>query len=132
MPQTTLYDRTGASIGSVELSDALFDAPVNEAVLHQVVTAQLAGRHLAQPRPGEGIGQATSHLQPFAGGGAAQEQDAPFRRPRGGGEPIQVNARRDDDWIGAQLAQQLGGCGRVGNHRRGIGDRPAREPAMGG
>ncbi len=46
MPQTTLYDRTGASIGSVELSDQLFDAPVNAAVLHQVVTAQLAGRHL--------------------------------------------------------------------------------------
>jgi large subunit ribosomal protein L4 len=46
MPQTTLYDRTGASIGSVELSDELFDAPVNAAVLHQVVTAQLAGRHL--------------------------------------------------------------------------------------
>jgi large subunit ribosomal protein L4 len=46
MPQATLYDRTGASVGSVELSDELFAAPVNEAVLHQVVTAQLAGRHL--------------------------------------------------------------------------------------
>jgi large subunit ribosomal protein L4 len=46
MPQTTLYDRTGASVGSVELPDALFAAPVNAAVLHQVVTAQLAGRHL--------------------------------------------------------------------------------------
>ena len=46
MPHTTLYDRTGASIGSVELSDELFDAPVNAAVMHQVVTAQLAGRHL--------------------------------------------------------------------------------------
>jgi large subunit ribosomal protein L4 len=46
MPQTTLYDRTGASVGSVELSDELFAAPVNAAVLHQVVTAQLAGRHL--------------------------------------------------------------------------------------
>jgi large subunit ribosomal protein L4 len=44
MPQTTLYDRTGASVGSVELADELFAAPVNEAVLHQVVTAQLAGR----------------------------------------------------------------------------------------
>ncbi|MBA2313883.1 MAG: 50S ribosomal protein L4 [Chloroflexi bacterium] len=44
MPQTTLYDRAGKDIGSVELSDALFAAPVNEAVLHQVVTAQLAGR----------------------------------------------------------------------------------------
>jgi large subunit ribosomal protein L4 len=46
MPQTTLYDRTGASVGSVELNDALFDAPVNVAVLHQVVTAQLAARRL--------------------------------------------------------------------------------------
>jgi len=46
MPQTTLYDRTGASIGSVELSEELFGAPINIAVLHQVVLAQLAGRHL--------------------------------------------------------------------------------------
>ena len=44
MPQTTLYDKTGKNVGSVELADALFAAPVNAAVLHQVVTAQLAGR----------------------------------------------------------------------------------------
>ena len=44
MAQTTLYDRTGASVGSVELHDGLFAAPVNEAVMHQVVIAQLAGR----------------------------------------------------------------------------------------
>jgi large subunit ribosomal protein L4 len=46
MPQATVYDRTGASVGSVELSDALFAAPVNEAVLHQAVTAQLAARRI--------------------------------------------------------------------------------------
>ena len=46
MPQTTLYDRTGASVGSVELPDLLFAAPVNAAVMHQVVTAQLAARRL--------------------------------------------------------------------------------------
>ena len=44
MPHTTLYDRTGKDVGSVELIDELFDAPVNTAVLHQVVVAQLAGR----------------------------------------------------------------------------------------
>ena len=44
MPQTTLYDKTGASVGKVELTDDLFAAPVNAAVLHQVVIAQLAGR----------------------------------------------------------------------------------------
>ena len=46
MPQTTLYDKTGASVGNVELNDELFAAPVNVAVLHQVVTAQLAGRRM--------------------------------------------------------------------------------------
>ena len=46
MPQTTLYDRTGAAVGSVDLAEALFAAPVNEAVLHQAVVAQLAGRRL--------------------------------------------------------------------------------------
>ena len=46
MPQTTLYARSGEAIGTVELSDDLFAAPVNVAVLHQAVTAQLAGRRL--------------------------------------------------------------------------------------
>jgi large subunit ribosomal protein L4 len=44
MAQTTLYNRAGDSVGNVELNDELFAAPVNTAVLHQVVTAQLAGR----------------------------------------------------------------------------------------
>jgi large subunit ribosomal protein L4 len=46
MPQTTLYDRSGQAVGSIELSDDLFAAPVNAAVLHQVVTAQLAARRI--------------------------------------------------------------------------------------
>jgi large subunit ribosomal protein L4 len=44
MPSTPLYDRAGKTVGNVELSDELFAAPVNTAVLHQVVTAQLAAR----------------------------------------------------------------------------------------
>lgn len=44
MPTIPLYDRTGSKVGDVELSDALFAAPINAAVLHQVVTAQLAAR----------------------------------------------------------------------------------------
>jgi large subunit ribosomal protein L4 len=46
MPQTTLYASSGEAIGTVELADTLFAAPVNAAVLHQAVTAQLAGRRL--------------------------------------------------------------------------------------
>jgi large subunit ribosomal protein L4 len=44
MASTTLFDKAGKNLGSGELHDELFGAPVNEAVLHQVVTAQLAGR----------------------------------------------------------------------------------------
>ena len=44
MPSIPLYDKTGKTVGDVELSDELFAAPVNTAVLHQVVTAQLAAR----------------------------------------------------------------------------------------
>jgi large subunit ribosomal protein L4 len=46
MPATTLYDRSGAEIGSVDLPDALFAAPVNASVIHQAVTAQLATRRI--------------------------------------------------------------------------------------
>jgi large subunit ribosomal protein L4 len=44
MPQTILYDRKGKNVGNVDLDEVLFAAPINEAVLHQAVTAQLAGR----------------------------------------------------------------------------------------
>ncbi|HVQ21939.1 MAG TPA: 50S ribosomal protein L4 [Candidatus Saccharimonadia bacterium] len=46
MATITLYVKTGATAGTVELPDGLFAAPVNTAVMHQVVIAQLAGRHL--------------------------------------------------------------------------------------
>ena len=44
MPTTALFDKTGSETGTIDLPDALFAAPVNEAVMHQAVVAQLAGR----------------------------------------------------------------------------------------
>lgn len=44
MPTIALFDKTGGEIGTIDLPDALFAAPVNEAVMHQAVLAQLAGR----------------------------------------------------------------------------------------
>ena len=87
MPQTTLYDRTGASVGSVELADELFAAPVNEAVLHQVVTAQLAGRrtgtHDTKTR-GEVRG---GGRKPYRQKGTGRARQGSIRAPhyRGGG-----------------------------------------------
>lgn len=46
MPSTTLFSKTGAELGTVELNEVLFNAPINEALIHQAVTAQLAGRRL--------------------------------------------------------------------------------------
>jgi large subunit ribosomal protein L4 len=87
MPQTTLYDRNGASVGNVELSDELFAAPVNEAVLHQVATAQLAGRrtgtHDSRTR-GEVAG---GGKKPYRQKGTGRARQGSTRAPhyRGGG-----------------------------------------------
>ena len=87
MPQTTLYDRTGASVGTVDLSDVLFAAPVNASVLHQVVTAQLAGRrtgtHDTKTR-GEVRG---GGRKPYKQKGTGRARQGTIRAPqyRGGG-----------------------------------------------
>jgi large subunit ribosomal protein L4 len=44
MPKTALYNMEGKSIGEVELSDAIFAAPVNEAAMHLVVRSILANQ----------------------------------------------------------------------------------------
>jgi large subunit ribosomal protein L4 len=87
MPTTTLYTKTGSEAGTVELPETLFGMPVNEAVLHQAVTAQLAGRRIgtadtrtrgeirgrgAKPYRQKGTGRArqgTRSAPQYAGGG---------------------------------------------------------------
>jgi large subunit ribosomal protein L4 len=46
MPQTTILKADGSKAGSVDLTESLFGAPVNEALIHQAVVRQLAGRRL--------------------------------------------------------------------------------------
>jgi large subunit ribosomal protein L4 len=87
MPMTTLYARTGEAIGEVELSDELFSAPINTAVLHQVVIAQLAGRHLGThdtKRRGEVAG---GGRKPYRQKGTGRARQGSIRSPqfRGGG-----------------------------------------------
>jgi large subunit ribosomal protein L4 len=87
MPTTTLYARTGESIGEVELPEELFNAPVIVAVLHQVVTAQLAGRHLGThdtKRRGEVSG---GGKKPYRQKGTGRARQGSTRSPqfRGGG-----------------------------------------------
>ena len=44
MPKTALYNMDGSAIGEVELSEAIFAAPVNVAVMHLVVRSYLAAQ----------------------------------------------------------------------------------------
>ena len=46
MPTTTLYSKSGAEVGTVDLPEQLFNVEVNPDLLHQAVTAQLAGRRI--------------------------------------------------------------------------------------
>ena len=90
MPSTPLYDRTGKTVGNVELSDELFAAPVNTAVLHQVVTAQLAAppdRHRTTPGPAarSAVAAAKPYRQKGTGRarqGSTQRAALPRRRRR--------------------------------------------------
>src|SRR6056297_3710928 len=82
-------DVTGASVGSVDLPEAWFGGPVNVAVMHQVVTAQLAaarqGTHKTKTR-GE-----------VRGGGAK-----PWRQ-KGTGRARQGSSR-SPQWVGGGVA----------------------------
>ena len=89
MPVTTLFRKDGSDAGTIELPDELFAAPVNSAVIHQAVTAQLAARRLGTHKTkrrgevsgtgrkpwrqkGTGRARAGSRRSPqFAGGGVA-------------------------------------------------------------
>lgn len=44
MAKTALYNMEGAAIGEIELSDAIFAAPINEAAMHLVVRSFLAAQ----------------------------------------------------------------------------------------
>lgn len=44
MPKVDLFNMGGQRVGDIELSDGVFGVEVNEAVLHQVVKAQLANK----------------------------------------------------------------------------------------
>jgi large subunit ribosomal protein L4 len=107
MPSATLYSKNGDDLGTVDLPETLFAAPINETLLHQAVTAQLAGRRVgtadtktraevrgggAKPYRQKGTGRARqgSRRAPhYAGGGVvfgphprSYEQKLPKRMKR--------------------------------------------------
>ncbi len=96
MAAVDVRDATGATSGSVELDDAIFGIEPNVAVMHQVVTAQLAARRAG--------GQHTLTRAEVAGGGAkpwrqkgtGRARQGSIRSPqwRGGGVALGPKSRR--------------------------------------
>jgi large subunit ribosomal protein L4 len=107
MPSTTLYDKQGKELGTVDLPEVLFNAEINEALIHQAATAQLAARRTgtadtktrgevsgggAKPYRQKGTGRArqgTRRAPHYAGGGVvfgphprSYEQRLPKRMKR--------------------------------------------------
>jgi large subunit ribosomal protein L4 len=76
MPKTTLFSKQGKELGTVELPEVLFNADVNEALIHQAVTAQLAARRTGTA--------ATKTRGQVAGGGAKPYRQKGTGRARQG------------------------------------------------
>jgi large subunit ribosomal protein L4 len=88
MAETTLLTAAGEASGQVELSDALFDAPINETLIHQAAVRQLAGRR---------IGTASTLTRGLVSGGGAK----PWRQ-KGTGRARQ-GSRRAPQWKGGGI-----------------------------
>jgi large subunit ribosomal protein L4 len=76
MPKVDTVDAKGAKAGSVELDDAVFGIEPNVAVMHQVVTAQLAARRAGT--------QSTKTRAEVRGGGAKPYKQKGTGRARAG------------------------------------------------
>ncbi|HEX2194973.1 MAG TPA: 50S ribosomal protein L4 [Candidatus Limnocylindria bacterium] len=100
MAETTMLKANGASGAKVELSDELFGAPVNEALVHQAVVHQMASRRL---------GTADTLTRGEVSGGGAK----PWRQ-KGTGRSRQ-GSRRAPQW--------RGGGAVFGPHPRGYGHK---------
>lgn len=89
MAQVSVKDRSGSAAGTVDLDDAWFGIEPNVAVMHQVVTAQLAARRAGT--------QSTKTRAEVAGGGAK-----PWRQ-KGTGRARQ-GSTRNPQWRGGGVA----------------------------
>lgn len=77
----------GDKVSQAELSDAVFDVPINTAVLHQVVKAQLANRRAgtAKVKNRSDVAGSTRKLYRQKGTGRARRGDIKSPLLRGGG-----------------------------------------------
>ncbi|MDP6867717.1 MAG: 50S ribosomal protein L4 [Acidimicrobiales bacterium] len=87
MAQVDVRSQTGGTAGSVDLDDALFGIEPNVAVMHQVVTAQLAARRSGTQSTLTRAEARGGGAKPWAQKGTGRSRQGSIRSPqwRGGG-----------------------------------------------
>jgi len=87
MANVTVHDRTGGAAGAVELDDATFGIEPNVAVMHQVVTAQLAARRRGTQSTKTRAAARGGGAKPWRQKGTGRARQGSIRSPqwRGGG-----------------------------------------------
>ena len=87
MPLTNVYNMEGEVVTEVELNPSVFGTPVNAAVLHQVVTAQLLNRRQgnASTKTRSAVSGSTKKLYRQKGTGRARQGSIRAPHRRGGG-----------------------------------------------
>ena len=87
MPSANVYDMDGAVVRQEELDSYVFGAPVNTALLHQVVTAQLVNRRQGTASTKTRAAVSGGNKKPFRQKGTGRARQGSTRAPhwRGGG-----------------------------------------------
>ncbi|HLY31670.1 MAG TPA: 50S ribosomal protein L4, partial [Ktedonobacterales bacterium] len=87
MPSANVYDMDGEIVREEELDDYVFGAPVNVAVLHQVVTAQLVNRRQGTASTRTRSRVSGGNSKPYRQKGTGRARQGSTRAPhyRGGG-----------------------------------------------
>ena len=86
MPSVDVFSKAGAKVGSVELP-AVFSSPVNEALMHQAVVSQLAGRRTGTHASKKRDDVAGGGRKPWKQKGTGRARQGSTRSPqwKGGG-----------------------------------------------
>ena len=98
MASITLKKQTGADAGSIDLDDEVFGLEPNVAVMHQVVTAQLAARRKGTQSTKTRADVSGGGAKPFKQKGTGRARAGSTRSPqwRGGGVALGPKPRKYD------------------------------------
>jgi len=114
MAKMDVLSQTGAAAGSVDLDDATFGIEPNVAVMHQVVTAQLAARRSGTQSTLTRAEVRGGGAKPWAQKGTGRARQGSIRSPqwRGGAvwrwapSPVVTPRRRPRRWFASPCVRR--------------------------